>query len=355
MSDTIDREAFKAFADRLRDTYVRTTLAYMIDVGHQTGLFEALTEGPATSAELAERAGLSERHVREWLGAMATGAIADYDPDTGRHTLPPERALLLTGDTPMNMAVVAAMVTTLGKHVPAVVDTFRDGGGLPYSVYRPEFTSVMAETNRRRYEAMLVKTYVPLADGLPGQLADGARVVDIGCGTGHTTNLMAEAFPASEFLGVDIATDAIDRARAEAGERGLGNASFEVMDILDLPTDPGFDVAFAFDVVHDQVDPVAVLDRVSAATGDHGRFFCLDINAHSDLADNLDDPKAAMVYGLSTMHCMQVSLAHDGAGLGTAWGRELAESMLRDAGWASVDVHDLPADPFNVVYDCRKS
>ncbi len=353
MAAEVDRGAVEALASRLRDVFVDASIAYMVDLGHRTGLLDALAAGPATSAELAGRAGLHERHVREWLGSMATSGLSAYDPDTARHTMSPEATALLSGSGPLNMAPFAAMVTSLAQHVPAVAETFRDGGGLPYAVYRPEFTSVMDAVNRRRYEALLVDAYLPLCDGLPESLNAGARVIDIGCGTGHTTNLMAAAHPASHFVGVDLATDAIERARAEAGVRGLDNVEFRVADIAELDTDPGADVVVAFDVIHDQVDPAGVLARIAEALVPGGRFCCVDIDARSDLADNLGDPRAPLLYALSTLHCMQVSLAHDGAGLGTAWGRELAVAMFGDAGFTSVDIHRLPGDSFNVLYDCR--
>jgi len=178
-------------------------------------------------------------------------------------------------------------------------------------------------------------------------------VADIGCGSGHCVNLMARAFPASVFVGYDIADDALESGAAEASSWGLTNASFENVDVAKLPTDPKFDVITVFDAIHDQVDPAAVLRGVREALAPGGIFFMVDIKASSNVEDNIANPLGPMLYGISTLHCMTVSLAHGGAGLGTVWGEQLATRMLREAGFTSVEVAELPDDPFNIVYICR--
>jgi ubiquinone/menaquinone biosynthesis C-methylase UbiE len=338
---------------RLTDMYRGGALTLMIDVGHKTGLFEAAAQGPATSAELAERAGLQERYVREWLGSVTTGGIMQYEPATQTYTLPAEHAFFLTGNSSMNMAVLASMLSHLGKHVNSVVEAFSTGGGVPYSEFRPEFTSVMDEMGRRRYDELLVGGYLPVAEGLVERLESGARVADVGCGTGHCLNLMAAAFPQSTFVGFDIAEDAIELARKEAESLGLDNVTFEVADAAALQLEAPFDVLFAFDAIHDQVDPAAVLANIRRGLADDGLFFMVDIKASSNLEENLDHPFAPVMYATSTLHCMTVSLAHHGAGLGNMWGRQVAERMLHDAGFENVEVHDLELDPVNYVYVAR--
>jgi 2-polyprenyl-3-methyl-5-hydroxy-6-metoxy-1,4-benzoquinol methylase len=350
----LDQARMEAFQQRTVMRYVDTAVTAMMAIGHRSGLFEAAAEGPATSDELAARAGLSERHVREWLGAVTTAGITELDPASGRYSLPVEHAALLTGNTALNLAAMSPMFSHLAKHVDTVTDRFRTGGGVDYSEYRPEFTDVMDEIGRRRYDALLVDAYLPLADGLVDRLRSGVRVADVGCGTGHCVNLMAAAFPASTFVGYDIATDAIDRAQAEAADRGLTNTSFEVLDVRQLPTEAGFDLVTAFDAIHDQVDPAGVLARIHAALAPGGTFYMVDIKASSHVEDNISNPLAPLIYGISVLHCMEVSLAGDGAALGTAWGGQLACRMLTEAGFADIEVHDLEHDPFNVVYVSRR-
>ena len=245
------------------------------------------------------------------------------------------------------------MIPMLARHAAAVADTFKDGSGLPYSVFRPEFTDVMDQEGRRRYDDMLVSTYVPSAPGLAERLTAGATCADIGCGKGHTTNLLARAFPGSAFVGYDLDRGAIVAAQQEASDWGLTNATFEVRDVIDMPA-AHFDVVFVFDAIHDQVDPAGVLAQVHRSLVPGGTFFMVDIKASSNLEDNCANPLGPLLYAVSTFHCMQVSLAGGGVGLGTVWGEQLATSMLKDAGLIDVEVHELPADPFNSLYVSKR-
>lgn len=353
-ASTIDQDALEAFQQRTVGRFVDAGVTLMIDLGYKTGLFEAAAQGPATSEELAARAGLSERHVREWLGAVTTAGIMHLDPETGRHVLPPEHAALLTGDTAINLATIAPLVVHLAGFVDDVAEAFRTGGGVHYERYRPGFTSAMDEIGRRRYDAKLIDAYLPRADGLVDALEAGTRVADIGCGTGHCLNLMARRFPASTFVGYDLAADAIERAWAEAAEWGLTNVTFEVLDVLGLPTEPPFGAVFAFDAIHDQVDPQGVLARVHDALVPGGTFFMCDIKASSNLEDNIANPLTPLLYSISTLHCMEISLAGGGAALGTVWGEQVACRLLEEAGFTGLAIHEVEHDPFNVVYTCRR-
>jgi SAM-dependent methyltransferase len=225
---------------------------------------------------------------------------------------------------------------------------------VPYSAYRPDFTDVMDGLGRATFDALLVDVIVPLAGDLRARLEEGIDVADIGCGTGHTTNLLARGFPNSRFVGYDIAVDAIDRARAEAAEYGLGNVRFDVQDVAQLPAEESLGAVFAFDAIHDQTDPDTVLARVHEALVPGGIFAMFDIRASSHLENNLDYPMAPMLYGISTLHCMTISLAEGGAGLGTVWGQELALKMLGDAGFVETAVHEVPHDPLDSLYVAHK-
>lgn len=225
---------------------------------------------------------------------------------------------------------------------------------MPYERFRPEFTTVMDAMSRGLLDGQLLDGILPVT-GLAERLAAGIRVADVGCGTGHAANLLARAFPRSTVTGYDIGTDAIAAARAEAAEYGLTNATFEVLDVTGLPAEPPLDAVFAFDAIHDQVDPRTVLYRIHAALRPGGVFVMMDIKAESALEDNVDNPVAPWLYGISTLHCLTVSLAHGGAGLGTVWGEQLARTMLTEAGFRHIEVYDVPDDPMNSVYITRKS
>src|SRR5262245_11340730 len=351
---SVDDQATGAFAERLLDTYSQGMLTLMIDLGHRTGLLDAVAAGPGTSTELAERAGLSERYVRECLGALATGRIVDYDPTDQRYTLPPERAACLSGDGSLNIAPMSRFVAGLAQTLADVAVAFRDGGGVPYERFRPEFTDLMEGASRGFFDGQLIDGVLPLTGDLPARLAEGIRVADIGCGSGHSTNLLAKAYPRSVFVGYDIAVDALDRARSEATAYGLTNVTFQRLDVTRLPAEPPLDAAFAFDAIHDQVDPAGVLDRVRAALRPGGIFVMFDIKASSHLESNLANPMATLLYAVSTLHCLTVSLAEGGTGLGAVWGEELARRMLADAGFAGVEVYDVSDDPLDVVYVARR-
>ncbi len=212
----IDPQTLEAAAGKVLSIYAGSMLNYMIDIGHRTGLLATACQGPGTSEELAARAGLTERYVREWLAAMVTGGVFDYDPATTTYTLPAAAAAVLTGG-PLPLAVMAGLQTHLAKHVGAVARAFREGGGVPYSAYRPELTDLMDQIGRTWYDTALLDAYLPLVGGLAAQLEAGASAADIACGTGHALVVLARRFPASTFAGFDLDEGAIARARG----RGL--------------------------------------------------------------------------------------------------------------------------------------
>lgn len=350
-----DQREVEAFSQRLFGIYTSAALSLMIDLGHRLDLFTtAAAIGPATSTELAARAGLVERYVREWLGAMATSGIVTYDPADGRYTLPPAHAAALTGPGSTNQAPRAAMATLLGRNLDGIEEAFRRGGGVPYSAFAPDLTGVMDGLSRRPTDELLVDAWLPVAPGLVERLTAGARVADVGCGTGHAANVLAATFPASRFVGYDLSDDAIARARNEAASRGLANVEFEVVDLTTLTAPQGFDVVLAIDAIHDQVDPVAVLDRIHDALAPGGTFFMIDVAAASDVADNVGNPYAPWIYSISTLHCMTVSLAGGGAGLGSAWGEALAREMLAGAGFTATTATVAPGDESSLIYVSRR-
>ncbi len=351
-SQALDKQRVQDFGRKVFGLYTSGILTLMIDIGHQTGLFEAAARGPATSDEIAARAGLDERYVREWLGAMATGGIIEYEGASRRFTLPAEHAACLTGSSSRNLAPTSHFLPMLTRRLPAITECFRKGGGVPYAEFRPDFTEAMDASWRLLYDGLLIKAFLPLAKGLPERLRAGIRAADIGCGTGHAINLMAREFPRSTFVGYDFGADAIERARAEARTLGLTNVRFEVVDVTRLPDEPKFDLLTSFDAIHDQRDPATVLGRVAAALAPDGVYLMVEPKASSRLEDNIGNPVAPYMYGVSVLHCLTVSLAEGGAGLGTAWGEQTARRMLAQAGFGSVDVVAAPG-PQNSIYICR--
>jgi hypothetical protein len=231
----------------------------MLSIGHRTHLLDAMAElGPTSVASLAGHAGLDERYVTEWLGAMTTGRIVEHDPDRGTYTLPAEHARLLTRATPDdNLAVFAQYVPLLAAVEDRIVDCFHHGGGVDYAAY-PRFHEVMEEDSAQTVLAALHEHILPLVDGLTDRLERGIEVVDVGCGRGRAMAELAARYPNSTFTGYDISEEAVAHASAAAARRGLGNVTYHVCDAADLAEvvpAGSVDLVTTFDAVHDQADP----------------------------------------------------------------------------------------------------
>ncbi|NWG37357.1 methyltransferase domain-containing protein [Nitrososphaera sp.] len=342
------------FPERMLSILNDGMLCLMTSIGHRTGLFDAMSRmEPATSQEIAKAAKLNERYVREWLGGMVTGRIVEYDAATGKYRLPPEHAAVLTRAAGIdNLSMLAQYIALMGNVEDRIVECFRRGGGVPYSAY-PKFQELQAEETARVFDARLVDQILPLT-GMADRLREGVDVLDVGCGGGHGINLMARAFPKSRFYGYDISRDGIAAARAEAKKMKLANAHFKIADAAKLEDKSRFDLITAFDTIHDQAKPAKVLKGISRALRKDGVFLMADIAASSNLHENMENPLAPTLYTISTMHCMTVSLAYGGDGLGTVWGRQKALEMLSQAGFGNVEIKNIDGDIFNHYYIARK-
>lgn len=354
MQETIDQVKAEQFAGQMLGVINQAGLALMISLGHRTGLFDALERLPASTTEtIAREARLSERYVREWLAAMVAGGVVEYDAASRRYSLPAEHAAWLTRSaSPNNLAVTAQWISVLGSAEPELVRAFADGRGVGYHAY-PRFHEVMAEESDQTVLSALEQHILPIVPGLTEKLRAGISVLEVGCGRGRALAKLARQFPASRFLGVDFSKDAIAHARASAASQGLANVTFEARDAATLEVAGTMDLVLAFDAIHDQAAPAEVLSRVRRALAPGGVFLMQDIKAASELEANKAHPLGPFLYTISCMHCMSVSLASGGAGLGAAWGRELALEMLETAGFTDVRVQELPHDMINYYYVAR--
>jgi 2-polyprenyl-3-methyl-5-hydroxy-6-metoxy-1,4-benzoquinol methylase len=233
------------------------------------------------------------------------------------------------------------------------VESFRRGGGVPYSAYA-RFHEVMAQDSGQTVVAALTDSILPLVPGLTERLEEGIDVLDVGCGSGRALNLLARKFPNSCFVGYDFSEEAIVRARTEPEERSTTNVHFEVRDVATLDEKEHYDLITTFDAVHDQAKPAAVLEGIVDALRADGVYLMQDIAGSSHLQNNLDHPLGPFMYTVSTMHCMTVSLAQGGEGLGAMWGEEKATEMLRETGFGQVEVKQLPHDFQNSYYIAKK-
>jgi len=347
-----------AFAERLLDTLNQGALCLMISVGHRVGLFDVLRNlPPATSAEIAAKADLNERYVREWLGAMVTGRIIDLDPSSSRFFLPPEHAAFLTRPAGAdNLAVFAQYIPLLGSVEDDIVECFKNGGGVPYARF-PRFHEVMAEDSGQSVLSSLESHILPLVPGLVERLGTGIQMLDVGCGRGRMINRLAELYPRSRFTGMDFSSAAILSAWEEAAEKKLRNVEFIVSDLSSFDETAefaAFDWVTTFDAIHDQAKPLNVLRGINRTLRLSGVYLMQEIKGSSEIHKNLDLPLGPVLYTVSCMHCMTVSLAQNGEGLGAMWGEEKTREYLKQAGFASVEKHELAHDIQNNWYVVRK-
>ena len=285
---------------------------------------------------------------------MVVGRVVEYVPQDRTYQLPQEHAAFLTrASSPDNIAVVAQYIPLMGSVEAGIVEKFEHGGGLPYSAF-PHFHEVMAEDSGQTVVSALTEHILPLVPGLTGRLERGIEVLDVGCGSGKALTLLARKFPASRFVGYDFSEEAIARARAEAREHGTTNVRFEAKDAATLDEKERYDLITTFDAVHDQAKPAAVLGGIYNALKADGVYLMQDIAGSSHVHKNMDHPIGTFLYTVSTMHCMTVSLAQGGEGLGTMWGEEKAREMLQEAGFTELDVRRLPPDFSNSYFIVTK-
>jgi ubiquinone/menaquinone biosynthesis C-methylase UbiE len=352
-----DKIRAESFAEKMLEILNGGTVSLMISIGHQTRLFDIMSKlPPSTSEEIAQSANLNERYVREWLGAMVTANIVEYDSTKQKYYLPAEHVAFLTRKAGLdNIAVFTQYIALMGEVEQKIIECFHKGGGVPYSAY-PRFQELQAEETARIFDARLVNTIIPLVDGLVDRLKSGIAVLDVGCGRGRAVNVMAREYSNSTFVGYDISREGIESARHEAKEWNLTNVKFEIKDTTKINEQEKYDLITAFDTIHDQAQPTKVLKEIYNALRKGGGVFLMqDIAASSHLHENMNNPLAPTLYTFSTMHCMTVSLAYNGEGLGAVWGKQKAEQKLKEAGFSHpIEVKQIEGDILNYYYIARK-
>ncbi|XP_078616951.1 S-adenosylmethionine-dependent methyltransferase Rv2258c-like [Branchiostoma floridae x Branchiostoma japonicum] len=352
-------ETAEQFALRMTQTVSSGFVTLAVAMGMRTGLFTQLSrlDGPRTSVQIAQAAGMKERYVREWLAILVTARIVEYDRQQRTYFLPPHRRAVLQPGAGKHIAKVPEFMRLLAGVAADVADCFSLDGpqGVPYSAY-PEFPEWQADLRREEHETNLVPNFLPTITGLEERLKTGIRVHDVACGRGIPTLILAQHFPNSSFVGTDIDRDSIQWAAAESNRRGLANATFQVQDLAKLPADwsDSFDYVLVWVAVHDLANPEGGLKEIFRTVKPGGLVSVVDTRSHTELADNLDNPAAPMMYGASLLYCMPVSLHFGGKGLGCMWGQELAVSMLQEAGFANIRVMEVPNIKSKLHFLCNK-
>jgi SAM-dependent methyltransferase len=349
-------EAIRAFVKRVFDNMGGMVVSGMIYLGYHLGLYRALQDaGPATSAELAGRARLHERWVREWLRGQAAAGLLDYGGD-GRFALSPIAALVLANEQSPAFAAgaFAALPQQMGV-LERLLESFATGIGLPYDALGPEGARGVEGMLAPWFRTMLVPIALPRLDGVSAKLEAGATVADIGCGSGVALIEMAKAYPHSRFHGYDISMHALSRAEHHRQDAGLTNVAFHDAATDPLPEDGRFDFITAFDCLHDMTHPAEVMRSVRNALKADGTWLIVDINARPTFEENLArNPMAAMMYGFSVLSCLSSSLSHpEGAGLGTlGFSEPVAREMTAAAGFTRFARHEFD-NPVNAYYEVR--
>src|SRR4051812_950245 len=349
----LDSDKLHAFMGKMVGDMGAAMSGALVITSAKLGLYRTLADmGPATSGELAERLGLSERYVREWLAAQAASGFVDYDENGERFSMSPEQKLALADeDSPVYVASAFELIAASYIDEPKVTHAFTTGEGLGWHEHHECLFRGTERFFRPGYRANLVQAWLPALDGVVAKLEAGAEVADIGCGAGASTIIMAQAYPNSRFHGFDYHDKSIIRAREAAREAGdPGNVSFGEAAARDLP-DGRYDLVCCFDCLHDMGDPVGAARRVRETLKEDGTFMIVEPNAGDRLADNLN-PVGRMYYSASTMICTPGSLAQE---VGLALGAQAGEARLRDVlnqgGFSRV--RRAAETPFNMVIEAR--
>ena len=349
----LDETKRRLFTQKAVDDLGGTMAILMCVLGDRLGLFKDLAaNGPADGRELAQRSGINQRYAEEWLNGMFCAGYLEYDPGSGRFTLPPEHAPVLAQEGGrVFLGGVYQSLPGLLATVDRLTESFRSGGGVPQDGYGKEWWEGQERYGAIRFDNLLVQRWVPSMPEVQEKLEKGALVADVGCGAGGALINLAQAFPNSQFFGFDLYAPNVERATLNAQQAGVADrVKFWQRDVVEgLPE--RYDVITTFDVVHDAVDPIGLVGAARKALKDDGSYIVLEIACSDQLEENIGS-SGTVKYGTSLFYCMTSSLAGGGAGLGTMG---LPEPKLREmavaAGFSSL--RRVWEDAFNVLYEVK--
>jgi SAM-dependent methyltransferase len=348
----LDPDKLMAFVFRAVGEVGATLNTALVVMGDKLGLYRALAgSGPLTPSELAERTGVAERYVREWLNAQAAGEFVDYDPDSGRYALPPEQAVALT-DESSPAYLPGFFQIALGSVIdsPRVMEASKTGAGIGWHDHVNDVYEGCERFFRPGYNANLVSSWLPAFDGLVEKLERGASVADVGCGHGASTVLMAKTFPNSTFRGFDYHEGSITIARQRAEDAGVSErVSFAVAPAGSYAG--SYDLVTMFDCLHDMGDPIGAARHVLSSLAADGTWLIVEPAAGDRVEDNLN-PVGRAYYSFSTLLCTPSSLAQEvGLALGAQAGEARIRNVVTAAGFTSF--RRAAETPFNLVFEAR--
>ena len=349
---TADPAKLEQFVGRMVGDMGAAMSAALVVLGDRLGLYKALAEGPATSAELSARAGLAERYVREWLSAQAAAGYVTYDATEGRFHMTAEQVAVFADENgPAFMPGAFEVVAALFHDEPKVAEAFRSGKGVGWHEHHPCLFHGTERFFRPGYAAHLVSEWLPALEGVVPKLERGASVADVGCGHGASTILMAQAFPNSTFVGFDYHAPSIERARQAAREAGVhGRVWFETAGAKDYQGSR-YDLVTFFDSLHDMGDPAGAALHVRETLDPDGTWLIVEPFANDVLEDNLN-PVGRIFYSASTMICTPASLSQEvGLGLGAQAGETRLRQVVAQGGFTRF--RRAHQTPFNLILEAR--
>lgn len=346
----VDQDKLMNFVFRAVEEAGAALNCALVVMGDRLGYYRSLAEhGPSTSAELAERTGTDGRYAREWLNAQAAGSFVEYDPETGRYRLPPEQAVALTDETsPAFVGGLFQIAHGTAADAARIVDAASTGRGVGWGDHNADVHVGCERFFRPTYTAHLVNDWLPALDGVVDKLASGARVADVGCGHGASTMLMAQAFPASTFVGVDGHAGSIDVARERTGTTSAIEFRVAPADAFDGGP---YDLVTMFDCLHDMGDPIGAARHIREVIAEDGTWMVVEPAAGDRVEDNLN-PIGRAYYGFSTLLCTPSSMAQPvGMALGTQAGPARIRDVVTEAGFGRFRL--AAQTPFNNVFEIR--
>ncbi|MBK8957058.1 MAG: class I SAM-dependent methyltransferase [Proteobacteria bacterium] len=346
--DRLNQLAGRAFGDLAADAS-----GVMVSLGRRLGLYKAMAgAGRLTSAELARRAGCAERYVREWLASQVASEYLVYHPQDQTYEMTPEQAMVLADEnSPCYFPAAWEVAASMWMDEERSAQVFRTGEGFAWGDHHPRLFCGVAAFFRNSYRGSLVPQWLPALDGVVAKLEAGARVADIGTGHGHSSLLMAEAYPNSSFHGIDVHPASVEAARRNAVAAGLDNrVSFEVAKSTTF-VERGFDLICFFDCLHDMGDPVGALRHAAQALAPGGTVMLVEPAAGDSLEENIN-PVSRLFYSSSTTLCCAHSLSEPVAlALGAQAGEARLRKLFEEAGYARF--RKAMATPFNLILEGR--
>jgi 2-polyprenyl-3-methyl-5-hydroxy-6-metoxy-1,4-benzoquinol methylase len=348
-----DPDKLSAFLGKLVGDLGASTSAALVLIGDKLGIYRAMADGKAVTPEtLAERTGLNERYLREWLSAQAAAGYVDFNPKTEKFKLNREQAACFADEGgPHFFAGAFELVQSMWLDEPKISAAFQTGKGVGWHEHSPCLFRGTERFFRPGYNAHLVSHWIPALKGVKDKLESGAKVADVGCGHGASTILMALAYPKSRFYGFDYHGPSIERAKQGAKNAGVSRrVTFAQASAKDYPSH-SYDLIAFFDCLHDMGDPVGAGRHAHECIADDGTWMIVEPFAHDDLADNLN-PVGRVFYSASTMICTPASLSQEGAmGLGAQAGEKRLKKVVKDAGFSKF--RRAAETPFNLIFEAR--